>query len=202
MNIEYSEGKIVLNRELSGLDKFVIDFVKILDKHDIRYVLVSGYVSIVFGRSRYTEDVDMIIQKLTYDEFEDLWDDITKEFECMNTDSPKDAYNNFLNEYAAIRFHRSGSAFPNMEFKIGTVNDDLYSLSNFIELILSGNRLFISQIKFQISYKFYLGSQKDLEDAKFLYKLLEKHIDKKLLLNHLNKLNIDSKLIEEYLGYL
>lgn len=42
--MEFSEGKIVFNRELSNLDKFVIDFVEILNSVKIRYVIVSGYV--------------------------------------------------------------------------------------------------------------------------------------------------------------
>jgi hypothetical protein len=40
--------EIILDKELNNLDKFVIDFVSLLDN----YVIVSGYVSILFGRSR------------------------------------------------------------------------------------------------------------------------------------------------------
>jgi hypothetical protein len=42
---------IEIDRELSDLDKFTIDFVKILEKH-VNYVLVSGYVSILLIRAR------------------------------------------------------------------------------------------------------------------------------------------------------
>lgn len=42
----------MLERELSMLDKFVIGFTRLLEKHGVRYVVVSGYVAIVFGRSR------------------------------------------------------------------------------------------------------------------------------------------------------
>lgn len=202
MNIEYSKEKIVLKRELSVLDKFVIDFVRILDKHNIKYVLVSGYVSIVFGRSRQTEDVDMIISKMPYQEFENLWGDLTKEFECMNTDDPIYAYKNFLNDYAAIRFFRSGFPLPNMEFKFGKTPDDIYSLNNFIEFFLSGNKLIISQLEFHIAYKFYLGSEKDLEDAKFIFDLFKGKIDIKKLKEHFKKLNIDSNTVKEYLGFI
>ncbi len=200
MDIEYSRGRIVLNRQLSGLDKFVIDFCKILEKHEIGYVIVSGYLSIVFGRSRYTEDVDMIVEQISYEKFRSFWNDVSRDFECINTDNPEEAYNHFLKKYSAVRFSRVGSVFPNMEVKIGTTKDDLYSLSNSIELVLSDNKLIISQIEFHIAYKFYLGSEKDLEDAKFVYKLLEEHIDKNLLLRHLDKLNIDSNIIHKYLG--
>ena len=55
---------IKFNKKISELDKFVIDFLEIIIKHT-NYVLISGYVSILFGRSRGTEDVDIIIPKLS-----------------------------------------------------------------------------------------------------------------------------------------
>ena len=55
---------IQLDRELSDLDIFVLDFVKVLEQH-VHYVLISGYVAILFGRSRTTEDVDMFIEQLS-----------------------------------------------------------------------------------------------------------------------------------------
>ena len=52
-----NDKTIKLDRELNELDLFVLDFVKVLEKH-ARYVLISGYVALLFGRSRTTEDVD------------------------------------------------------------------------------------------------------------------------------------------------
>ncbi len=52
------EKNIKLDRELNELDLFVLDFVKILEKQ-VKYVLISGYVALLFGRSRTTEDVDL-----------------------------------------------------------------------------------------------------------------------------------------------
>jgi len=43
------------------LDKFVIEFTNILEKH-AKYVVVSGFVAIVNGRVRGTEDVDLIVE--------------------------------------------------------------------------------------------------------------------------------------------
>ena len=37
------------------LDKFVEDFVKVIEKH-CKYIIVSGFVAIAHGRSRGTED--------------------------------------------------------------------------------------------------------------------------------------------------
>ena len=45
------------------LDKFCIDFCSILDKH-VKYIVVSGFVVIASGRTRGTEDIDVIIEKI------------------------------------------------------------------------------------------------------------------------------------------
>ncbi len=53
---------IRLDKELNALDEFVLHFVNSI-KSD--YVIVSGYVSILFGRARMSEDVDDLIPKET-----------------------------------------------------------------------------------------------------------------------------------------
>ncbi|MGI0038162.1 MAG: hypothetical protein ACRD99_07370 [Nitrososphaera sp.] len=58
MEIDVSDDLIKLDKELNDLDRLVIDFVAILNRCKINYVLVSGYVSIHFGRSRSSEDID------------------------------------------------------------------------------------------------------------------------------------------------
>ncbi len=57
MEIEIKGNLISLEKELNELDKFVIRFTKDLDS----YCIVGGYVSILFGRSRVTEDIDIPI---------------------------------------------------------------------------------------------------------------------------------------------
>ena len=52
------DNVIVINRDLTELDIFVRDFLNVFKKHN-DYLIVSGFVSIVTGRSRGTEDVDM-----------------------------------------------------------------------------------------------------------------------------------------------
>lgn len=58
MEIDYSKDLVILrNTYLSEVDKFVLDFVSILKNH-FKYVIVSGYVAILFGRPRGTEDIE------------------------------------------------------------------------------------------------------------------------------------------------
>lgn len=58
---EVKEGVIVLNRQLTELDLFVKGFLDILKQHS-DYLVVSGFVSISTGRTRGTEDVDILFQ--------------------------------------------------------------------------------------------------------------------------------------------
>lgn len=60
MRMEFvTERKIKLGKSLSELDKFVLRFIRIVEKY-VDYVIISGYVVILLGRSRATEDVDLL----------------------------------------------------------------------------------------------------------------------------------------------
>ena len=118
MQIEYKNNKIKFERELSNLDKLVLSFTHILDKHKIKYVIISGYVAILFGRSRNTEDVDLFIEEIPMQKFLDFWNDLYETgFECINESSPKEAYNFYLKENTAIRFAVKGTFIWNFEVK-------------------------------------------------------------------------------------
>ncbi len=52
MEYDYKQGTIKLpNKQLTILDRLVLDFIS---RIDVQYVIVSGYVAILFGRSRST----------------------------------------------------------------------------------------------------------------------------------------------------
>ena len=189
--MEYSEkdGTIRFHRKLSELDKFVLDFTSLLDE----YVVVSGYVSILFGRSRATEDIDLLIPKIDINKFQLIWEKIhNKGFECLNTEKADEAFK-LLDEHA-IRFAKKGKPVPNIEFKIMKNDVDAYSYENKIKVIMDKGELFISPIEMQIAYKLFLGSEKDIEDAKHLYDLFLEKINKDELSYLIDKLNVRDRL--------
>ena len=76
MDYTYRKGKISYpNKELTILDKIVINFISNIN---IDYVLVRGYVIILFGGSRNTKDIDILIRKMTYTKFCKFYENITK----------------------------------------------------------------------------------------------------------------------------
>lgn len=189
--MEYLKDKkeIILNRELSELDKFVLKFCSILNK----YVLVSGYVSILFGRSRATEDVDLLIPPLNKEDFYRTWKKLyEKDFWCINTPVFEDAFE-MLKEHA-IRFSRKNKPVPNIEFKFIKNEIDRLSYNNKIRVIINSGSLFISPLELQIAYKLFLGSEKDLEDARHIYNLFKEKLDKQELIYSLKKLNVKEKM--------
>lgn len=199
MEIEYGDI-IVFEKELNDLDKFTIDFVSILNDLNINNVLVSGYVSILFGRNRASEDIDLIIDKIDKEKFLELWDKL-KEFECINSTNASDAYDNYLMKDNAIRFSKKGKFIPNMEVKFYKGDLDLWTLENRKKVVLNNHELFISPLELQIPFKLLLGkgeNEKDIEDAKFLYELFKDKLDMELLQEFNRKLKIEV-LFKQYL---
>ena len=75
-------------KEKSILDSFVNDFCQIIDKH-VGYFICSGFSAIASGRSRGTEDIDMIIGKMPKVEFIIMHKDLSaNDFECLQSDNP------------------------------------------------------------------------------------------------------------------
>ena len=68
MEYDVVHSIIYTNKVLNELDKFTIEFISILEKYT-PYVIVSGYVSILLGRSRASEDVDLLIPLMSFDKF-------------------------------------------------------------------------------------------------------------------------------------
>lgn len=92
MEPQYTKNHIQLNnKELSELVKFVKEFIKIVERY-FKYVIISGYVAILFGRNRSSEDVDIFIEKTDFDTFNQFWKDTQKKFECINTNVPIEAF--------------------------------------------------------------------------------------------------------------
>ena len=193
-----NKNTIRLDKVLNKLDKFVLDFVSVLNKLGVKYVLISGYIPILFGRSRSSEDIDMFMEKLGFEKFLSLWKALYTDFECLNTENCKEAYEEYLANNIAIRFSRKNKFIPNVEMKFPKMDIDFWSLTHRNKVIINKKELSISPLELQISFKLYLGSEKDLEDAKYMYNMFKKNLDSGLLDEFNRKLNI-TKIFNKYL---
>ncbi len=196
--MEYKlEGNVLtLEKNLSNLDKFVFKFIKKLDVQKLNYVIISGYIPILFGRSRETEDVDLFLEKPSFEEFKKLWESLQEEFDCINAFSAKEAYADYLTQGIAIRFSLKNNFIPNIEVKFAKTGLNQHSLDNKIKAIVNGTQLFISNLEMQIAFKLYLGSDKDIEDAIHLWTIFKKDLDKTKLNEYAKILKVTQKLGE------
>ena len=196
MEFEFEKGKIKFSKELSDLDEFVLKFVEILNSAKIKYIIISGYVSILFGRSRTTEDVDMFIEDIDKSKFEKLLENIEKSgLWIINTSDSNQAFL-MLKEGDAIRIAKKNMAIPNIEIKIKK-DDNIWK--NTIDVVLNNFRLVTPKIEGQIAYKFYLGSEKDIEDAIHLYEIFKDQLDMELLTQKCKELNV-LEVMNKYVG--
>jgi len=190
MEFEFTKDGIIFEKVFNDLDDFVFGFMEILDSGNIGYVIVSGYVSILFGRSRSSEDVDMIIQDLGLEGFKKLWDKLLETYECHNTEDPIEAYNEYLKTGHAIRFSLKNNFIPNMEVKHPKTSLDEWVLENRKKTVVNGKTVYISPLELQIPYKLFLGSGKDIEDARHLHTLFKDKLEKDILEDFTKKLGV------------
>ena len=193
MELRFTAEGIEMERELGSVDRFALDFVGILERLGIRYVIISGYIAILFGRSRGTEDVDMFIERLGEERFGALWSELgAAGFECINAAGPKEGLHEYLEQKTALRFARIGTHTPNVELKHPSTAYNRYSLENRLAVRVNGELLWTSELELQIAFKLSLGSEKDLEDARHLYGLLKDRLDKALLERHIHALSVEA----------
>jgi len=180
---------IQTDKILTELDLFVLDFISILERY-ADYVIISGYISILFGRSKATEDVDIFIRKIDFTTFTNLYAALQKKgYWCLNAEQPKDVYN-YLADGLAVRFARKKETIPNFEVKFAVTSLAQESFHDKLLVKTAKGDLFISSLERQIAFKrYYLKSEKDLEDAKHIEEIFKEKID-------IKKIEVYKRMIE------
>jgi len=175
-----------MERAVKGniLDRFCIDFCSIMDKY-ARYIIVSGFVAISTGRTRGTEDIDMIIEKIDKPTFTKLHENLTKNgFVCMQSDSAEEIYS-YLTDNLSVRYTYRDKPVPEMEVKFAKDELDNLQLRERTKIPLTGLDVWFSSIEMNIAFKEeWLKSDKDLEDARHLRIVFEEQTDEQKINNY------------------
>lgn len=160
------------------MDKFTEQFCKIVDGH-AKYMICSGFAAISSGRSRGTEDIDLIIEKIALERFSILHLDlINNGFECFQSESAEKIYNLYLKKGDSVRYVWKGTHLPEMELKFAKDELDEIQIENRIQMPLTGLKVFFAPIEGNIVYKEeFLKAEKDFEDAKHLRIVYAEQID-------------------------
>ncbi len=200
MEYEYKDGIIKLpNKELTILDRLVLDFVS---RIDVQYVIVSGYVAILFARSRSTEDVDLFIRDEGLAAFTTFYEKITSDgkYYAINAEDARDAYDLMSVDKSSLRFAEKGTYDPNFEVKFAKKDTDFYSLENAWSVELGNeDKIIISPMEIEIAYKLYLGSDKDFDDAAHLYVIFKGVLDLRKLRKFIKDLGIRKSVVKRVL---
>ncbi|MEM4335961.1 MAG: hypothetical protein QXL47_02095 [Candidatus Anstonellales archaeon] len=176
----------------SGIDRFVYEFVRILERYT-NYALVSGYVAILLGMERPTQDIDVIV-----DGFKSK-----KEFHRFLHEIEKIGYSIAIKkEWVYEIFEKRGEKIDiftkkqwYFDFKkaknIWDVNSVKYSIK-----IKKGNYVFrTAPPEIQVPYKLLLGTDKDIKDAKYIYERLKDIIDIETMKKNARLMKVDLSLI-------
>jgi len=159
------------------LDDFCIKFSSIVEKH-CKYIVVSGFVAISSGRSRATEDIDMIIERLNMINFGKMHQDlIANGFVCIQSEKPREIYD-YLKNNVAVRYTLKNSPLPDMEVKFAKDELDMLQIQSRTKLLLTGIDVWFSNVNMNIAFKEeLLKSDKDIKDAEHLRKIYPELID-------------------------
>ncbi|MEX2017272.1 MAG: hypothetical protein WD876_02265 [Candidatus Pacearchaeota archaeon] len=166
------------------LDNFALDFCKIAEKH-VKYIVVSGFVAISHGRRRTTEDIDMIIEKMSFEKFKLLHKGLDRAgFHCLQSEKAENVYD-YLKNGDSIRYLRKGTFLPpEMEVKFVKDEIDEIQIKTRKKLDFTGLNIWFSSIEFNIAFKEeLLKGNKDLEDAKHLRIIYKDEIDNDFIEN-------------------
>jgi hypothetical protein len=199
--MELSDDTLTVSRELSELDKDVLEFTQILDACEVDYVIVSGYVAILTGRSRSTEGIDVILESLSEAETEQFVTEL-KDRGYWGMAMPLDEMYSMLSEGSRIRIAEDGAMYPNFETWFVSNDVEREALSNPLTVMFDEGQIEISPLELQIAYKLRLAQAsdslngKDFEDALHLYLTFEERFNTEQLETCVTELGVEEYYAE------
>lgn len=173
--IEIRDDTLVVERAPNQLDELAIEFSDLLDEFDIAHVYVAGYVSILAGRARSTEDVDVLIAEIDQETASELADALAT-LDFWGPAMPLSSMHEMLERGDNIWVARDEQITPHLEVKFARDEFDRASLENAMTARIGNETVPIGPLELQIAYKLYLGALKDVEDAVHLYTLFEESL--------------------------
>jgi hypothetical protein len=190
--IELRNGTLVVEREPNQLDELAIAFSHVLDQFDIECVYIAGYVSILAGRARSTEDVDVLIERIDEETAKELATTLD-EAGFWGPAMPLTSMYEMLDNGDNIWVAPTDQVTPHLEIKFVRDEFDHASLENAITARIGDETIPIGPLELQIAYKLHLGAQKDIEDAVHLYTLFEESLSVPRLEEWVTRLDVEAE---------
>lgn len=188
--ITLRDDVLSVEREPNELDALAIAFSEICEELGIDHVYVSGYVAILAGRSRATQDIDVLVEQLD--------DRRAKELATRLEDGgfwgpamPLSSMDEMFSHGDNVWVADDGEMVPHLEVKQVDDEFDRASLGDAIEARIGDSALPIGPLELQIAYKLHLGAQKDFEDAVHLFALFEESLSRAELQEWVERLGVE-----------
>ncbi|MFH1638622.1 MAG: hypothetical protein ABIB71_09410 [Candidatus Woesearchaeota archaeon] len=162
------KNEIKLEKEITKLDEFVLDLIGVISKY-ANYVIISGYVSIFFGRARGTEDVDMFMEEIPLKKFLAIYKELTEKGYDFTIDDAEELYHGYLKYGLPINIWKKGFPLLRLETKFALKMSQKMAIREKVKVVFISHELYFGGIESQIAYKRYIAkSDKDLKDARHL----------------------------------
>jgi hypothetical protein len=190
--IELRNGTLLVEREPNQLDELAIDFSEILDRFGIEHAYIAGYVSILAGRARSTEDIDILIEAIDEETAGELAETLDEEG-FWGAAMPLTSMYEMLSNGDNIWVAPDDQVTPHLELKFARDEFDRASLENAIEARIADETIPIGPLELQVAYKLHLGAQKDIEDAIHLYILFEQSLSIARLKEWVTRLGVEDE---------
>lgn len=190
--MEIRDGEIRLQKPPNALDELLLDVVAIFESLDIDYAVVSGYVAVLLGRSRGTEDIDVIVERFDEQTATALATKL-EEAGYWGAAMPLDDLHPTLSEDHIVRVAEDGHRVPNVEPTFAHDRYSRLSLANTVAVHLGDATIQIGSLELQIAYKLRMGAQKDFEDALYLYHLLGSTLNTDRLETYVDDLGVEDE---------
>lgn len=187
--VELRDGGLVVERPPNALDELAIGFSELLSDLAVDHVFVTGYVAILTGRARSTEDIAVILEPLPESEVDALVSGL-RDAGYWGPAMPLEATYENLSEGTNIWVAPDDQVTPHIEVKFARDEFDTASLENTIDAHVGESTVPIGPPELQIAYKLYLGGEKDLEDAAHLYVLFRENLRRSTLEDWVERLEV------------
>lgn len=188
--MEFRADEVVVDKPPNDLDRLVLDVAAILERVGVRYAVVSGYVVVLFGRARATEDIAVIAERIderTAGELATALQDAGYWGPAM----PLEQLYETLADDLPVRIAEAEHRVPNVELKLERDEFDRASLDGAITVRLPDGSLRVGSLELQVAYKLGMGAQKDFEDALYLYEVAGPNLNSAELEAYVERLGVE-----------
>lgn len=179
--MHFEDGALVIEKEQSTLDERTFEFLAVLDAVDVDYVVVSGYVLLLTGRNRMTEDIDVILARSSRSVLQALADRL-EDAGYVATPPPIERLPSFI-QASHVDVSKEGRRVPSFDLSLADTQLERSAIADPLTVRFAGRDIPVAPLEQQIAYKLYMAGDPrewkgtDYEDALHLYRVFEERLN-------------------------